>query len=60
MIWLACTVIVAVGIWAALYGYKQWGASDEKKKQAKRTARDLEKDAAIASGHNVPDPLDRM
>ena len=60
MIWFVCTILIAVGIWAALYGYKKWGASDEKRKQARRNARDLEKDAEIAADPNVSNPLDRM
>jgi len=57
MEWLITSILIIV---AALYGYSQWGRSIEKKKQAKRVARDREKDAAISCHAPVDDPLDRM
>jgi len=57
MEWLLIGIVTVI---AALFGYKQWGASIEKKKQAKRAARDRERDAEISSRPNVSDPLDRM
>ena len=60
MIWIASILIVMVIFVAALSGYKKWGASDEKRKQAKREAKDLEKDIEIACKPYVDRPFSRM
>lgn len=52
--------IVVLVIIASLYGYKKWGASQERQKQAERIAKDRSKDAEIASEPFIARPLDRM
>jgi hypothetical protein len=60
MIWVTTLIMCAVIVVSALYGYKKWGASDEKKKQAKRIVKDMEKDAEIASKPYTDKPFSRM
>jgi len=60
MIWFIITMIVALGLWAALHGYKKWGASNERRKQAERRAEDRREDAEIASKPFVDSPFGRM
>ena len=60
MIWVTVIVVSTVILAALLYGYKKWGASDEKRKQAKREAKDLEKDIEIASKPYVDKPFSGM
>jgi len=60
MIWFIITMIVALGLWAALHGYKKWGASNERRKQAERRAGDRREDAEIASKPFVDSPFGRM
>lgn len=52
--------IICLIIAGALFGFKKWGEANEKKKQAERAAKEMARDAEIASRPNVPDPLDRM
>ena len=60
MIWFIVTMIVALGLWAALHGYKKWGASNERRKQAERRAKDRKNDAVISGGPFVYKPFGRM
>jgi hypothetical protein len=60
MIWVTAILIVTVIVVAALYGYKKWGASDARRKQQRQTAKELEKDAAIAARHPIDAPLDKL
>jgi len=57
MIWLAIGIFIII---AALYGYKRWGASGEKKKAAEKEAKELKDDAKIASKPYIDKPFGRM
>jgi len=57
--WLLMLIAVLILV-SALYGYKRWGASNEKAKQAKRVARDRKKDAVISGKPYVDKPFGRM
>lgn len=60
MVWVVSLAIVAVLIVAALFGFKKWGASDEKRERAENEVEEMEEDAEIASKPYVDKPFSGM